>query len=84
MRQKGGFKTGEVLDVRLPTQDFKIELVKQVSFKAAGQTYDSFYMESKPPQYKLWFDAGSKKLPLRISGSMGVANTTMTMTDYKE
>ncbi len=83
-RREGNFKIGNMLELKLPTKDLKIKLVKQVKVSAAGQDFDSFYMETKPGQYKLWFDAGPKKLPLRISGAMGIANTVMIMKEVKE
>jgi hypothetical protein len=79
-RKEGSFKIGEILNLILPTKDFKIQLVKRVPLKVAGQSYNSFYMQSKPSKYKIWFDASEKKIPLRISGGMG----TMVMTKYEE
>jgi len=81
-RKQGVFKVGDTLDVRLPTQQIKIKLTKRTTIKAAGKTYDSYYMHSDPDKYKLWFGAGPMKLPLRISGAAGFGNTVMIMTDY--
>ncbi len=83
-RHSGSFQMGDEIDVNLPTKDLKIALVKKLKVQAAGKNYDSFYMQSKPPKYKIWFDTSDKKLPLRISGAVGIANTVMVMTDYKE
>ncbi len=82
-RKSGSFKIGDVLDVNLPTKDLKIELVKRMSVRAAGKEYDSFFMQSNPAKYKIWFDSSDKKLPLRISGAIGLANTVMVMTGYE-
>ena len=78
------FEVGKMMDVRLPTKDIKIGVVKQTPLSVMGKKMDSFYMESKPAQYKIWFDVGPNKLPLRISGAMGIANTVMVISDYKE
>jgi hypothetical protein len=83
-RQTGAFKKDDRFAVRLPTKDVTIKMIKQTPLTAAGNKYNAFYMESDPSQYKLWFDASVHKLPLRISGSVGVANTVMTMTKYEE
>ncbi len=83
-RQSGSFKVGDVIEVNLPTKDLKIELLKQVNIAAAGTTYNSFYMQSNPAKYRIWFSADEKKLPLRISGAVGIANTVMVMADYKD
>ncbi len=83
-RKEGSFKIGDVLDMTLPTRELKISLVKQVPFKVGNKTYDSYFMQSQPGRYKIWFDASKNKLPLRIVGSIGFVNSVMTMTDYDE
>ncbi|MBF0489385.1 MAG: DUF3108 domain-containing protein [Candidatus Omnitrophica bacterium] len=83
-RQSGAFKMNERFDVHLPTKDITIQLKRQVDLNnIAGQNYRAFYMESDPAKYKLWFDASDKKLPLRISSAIGMANTVMVMTGYE-
>ena len=82
-RQSGGFKMDDHFDVHLPTKDITIKMVKQVPLGVAGKKYNAFYMESDPAKYKLWFDSSEKKLPLRISGAVGIANTAMIMTGYE-
>ncbi len=82
-RQEGNFKLSDSFDVHLPTKDIMIKMIKQVPLKIAGEKYNAFYMESNPAKYKIWFDSSDKKLPLRISGAIGVANTVMVMTKYE-
>ena len=74
----------EKFDVRLPTLDLKITGVKDMEFKAAGRTYQAVLLNSIPPKYSIWMDKSEKRLPLRIGGAIGIANTVMTMIDYKE
>ena len=81
-RKEGSFKIGDVLKMTLPTRDLKIRLVKRVTLKIGDKTYDSYYMQSQPARYKLWFDSSENKLPLRITGSIGLINSVMTMTGY--
>ena len=83
-RKAGLFKVGEVLNMTLPTKDLKIQLVKRVKFRIGKKTYDSYYMQSQPGRYKIWFDASEHKWPLRITGSIGFLNSVMTMTGYEE
>lgn len=83
-RTEGIFKIGDAIDLRLPTRDIKITVKKNVSFNAAGKKFNSFFMESNPSKYKLWFDSGPHKLPLRIMGAFGAGHTVMIMTAYKE
>lgn len=74
----------EKFDVRLPTLDLKITGVKDMEFKAAGKTYQAVLLNSVPPKYSIWMDKSEKRLPLRIGGAIGIANTVMTMIEYKE
>jgi len=83
-RKRGSFKIGDVLGVFLPTTDLKIKLVKPVHLKVQGQWHDTFFMQSRPAKYKIWFDASADKWPLRISGAIGMANTVMEMTHHEE
>ena len=83
-RREGAFKIGDVLDMTLPTKDLKIRVASQVPFKIGDKTYDSYYLESQPTRYKIWLDSSAKKLPLRITGTIGFINSVMTMTGYEE
>ncbi len=82
-RCQGTFQIGDTLAIHLPNKDINIRLVKQNSVDAAGKGYDAFYMESDPADYKIWFDTSAKKIPLRISGAIKMANTVMVMTKYE-
>ncbi len=83
-RREGSFKVGDILNMTLPTKDLKIRLVKRVVFKIGRKSYDSYYMQSKPGRYRIWFDISGHKWPLRIIGSIGLVNSVMTMTGYEE
>ena len=84
-RKEGSSKKGDVLDMTLPTRDFKILLVDRAVLKIGEKTYDSYYMQSQPNGFKIWFDASEHKWPLRISGTIiGLVNSIMTMTGYEE
>ncbi|MBI4309755.1 MAG: hypothetical protein HY591_05440 [Candidatus Omnitrophica bacterium] len=81
-RKEGSFKIGDVLDLHLPTKDLKIKMMRQLKLTISGKIFDAFYMHSIPAQYQIWFDAGPGKLPLKISGAIGLANTVMVMTGH--
>ena len=83
-RKEGSFKIGDVLNMTLPTKDLKIELMNRVVLKIDGKSYNSYYMQSQPVRYKIWFDASKRKWPLRITGTVGFINSVMTMTGYEE
>ena len=81
-RRGGSFRTGEDLDIVLPTQKLKIGIVRPERINAAGRKAASLYMESKPDKYKIWFSIDSRHIPLRIDGAVGIANTVMMIADY--
>ena len=74
----------ETFDIHLPTLDVKISGVKDVDFNAAGKAYKAVLLSSVPSKYSIWMDKSEKRLPLRIGGAIGIANTMMTMIEYKE
>ncbi len=76
-------KVGKVVDLQLPTLTLKFQGVQQVSFNALGKKYQSVMFRSVPAKYTLWFDPGPQKLPLRISGALGISNTVMVITGYE-
>jgi hypothetical protein len=82
-RAFGKFTPNDQVQLRLPTQDVTLKLEKTVALKAAGKRYQAFYMSSVPSKYQVWFDVGQQKIPLEITGAVGMANTTMIMRDYK-
>ncbi|MDE1920320.1 MAG: hypothetical protein KGI24_02600 [Candidatus Omnitrophica bacterium] len=83
-RKEGSFKIGDVIHMILPTRDLKLRLVKRMKLKIGRKSYESYFMESQPRRYKIWFADSGLKLPLRITGSIGFLNSVMTMTGYKE
>ncbi len=83
-RKEGAFKVGDTLSIHLPTQDFKMALKTVMSQRIGKKDYKAFYLKSKPLRYEVWFDAGEKKIPLRINGAIGFGNTSMIMTEYRE
>ena len=83
-RIHGSLNQEEKFKVRLPTLDVTIAGVKDLGFKAAGKTYQAILLRSIPPKYSIWMDKGSERIPLRIAGAVGIANTVMTMIEYKQ
>ncbi len=84
LREKGNLSVGQSVDVHLPTKDFKITVEKSKPLKAAGQKYQSVFLRSQPGKYQIWMDSSYQHLPLRISGAIGIANTSMVMESYEQ
>ncbi|MFH1360426.1 MAG: DUF3108 domain-containing protein [Candidatus Omnitrophota bacterium] len=82
-RQSDEFQVGDSFVMRLPTKDVKIELMKETQLKAAGRKYKTYYMQSDPAQYEVWFDTSAMKIPLCISGSVGIKATNIIMVNYE-
>lgn len=83
-RREGSFKTGSEIKMILPTRDLKLQLVDRAVLNIDGKSYDSYYLQSQPVRYKIWFDTSADKLPLRITGTIGIMNSIMTMTGYEK
>jgi hypothetical protein len=83
-RLGGKFDTGESFALQLPTTRVNLKFVEAMDFKAAGTTYKAVLLKSVPAKYSLWFDTGTKRLPLRIAGAVGMSNTVMTMVDCEK
>jgi hypothetical protein len=82
-RMNGSFRQGDKLDIHLPTKDIQLELVNKTKVKAEQKEFEAYYMESKPKQYRVWFESSDAKIPLRIDGAVGLAQTSMIMREYK-
>lgn len=83
-RRDTAVNSPQTFDVHLPTLDVTIAPAHDLSFNAAGKTYKATLLRSVPSKYSIWMDKSAKRLPLRIAGAIGIANTVMTLIDYKE
>jgi len=81
-RLTGDFKIGSSLQLSLPTKDVLVKIAKTMTLDAAGKTFDTFYLETVPTQYRLWFDISKHKIPLRIDKPAMVGGTSMIMNNY--
>ena len=81
-RAQGTFQKGEKLNLNLPTQNVAINLLDDKKVKAAGRVFETSFMKSADGKYQIWFDKSAQRIPLRISGAVGLANTMMVMTEY--
>lgn len=81
-RLQGSFAIGSSLKMSLPTKDVTMKVVEPQTVKAGGQKYKAYFLESDPNQYRIWFDAGPGRIPLRIDGAVGFGDTAMVMEEY--
>ena len=88
-RKEGKFILGDALRMNLPTANVKLKLSKMDKVKLDGvgrgpTDQQTFFMESEPAKYKVWFDTAGKKVPLRIDGAVGFGSTSMVMREYHQ
>lgn len=83
-RYLGSFEVGEKLQIYLPTRDVVFELIATQDLDLVNKTFKTYYMESNPKKYRVWFDQGSQKIPLRIDGAVGFGKTAMVMRSYHQ
>ncbi len=82
-RRDGHFRTGDTMEIPLPTKDITIRLLKKNRIAAARKVYNAFFMQSNPRKYRVWFEDNDGKTPLRIDGATGFGNTAMIMRKYE-
>ena len=83
-RQNGDFKDQEEsFNLHLPTKDITIKNFGKKKLRMDKNEEDTFYMQSDPRQYSIWFASGKNKIPLRIDGAVGLNQTSMILNEYK-
>lgn len=81
-RIMGKFTTGENLLIHLPTKDVQFQAQKPRRLQVGEREVDAYYMQNESAQYRVWFDTGAHKVPLRIDGAIGFGNTAMILRSY--
>ncbi len=59
---------GKVYVINLPTQKFELVVDSKKKIKVPLGEFDVFYLESRPPKYKIWLQAQESRLPVKIQG----------------
>lgn len=80
-RQEGSFEIGEEIDLNLPTANVTVVLKKKDEISAGGEKREAYFMTSG--EYRIWFDAGEDRIPLRIDGAMGLMKAALIMNEYR-
>ncbi|MBU0468415.1 MAG: DUF3108 domain-containing protein [Candidatus Omnitrophica bacterium] len=81
LRNSARLKVGYSFDVVLPTADVKIEVKEKLEFKVMDKKFNTFFMQSVPKKYRIWFDDSEAMVPLRIDGAVGFGKTSMVLTE---
>lgn len=81
-RIMGKFTAGENLLVHLPTKDVQFQAQEPQKLQLEEKEVVAHYLQSDPVQYRVWFDTGAHKVPLRIDGAIGFGSTAMILRSY--
>lgn len=81
-RVSGKFTPGETFQIHLPTKDAQFQVQKPRRLRLEDKEVDAYYLQSDPAQYRVWFDTGTHKVPLRIDGAIGFGKTAMILRKY--
>ncbi len=76
-RRTGKFEAGERIMIHLPTRDVQLELGDVQILRLGGRKIPTYFMRSDPPQYRVWFAADNRRMPVRIDGAVGVTKAAM-------
>jgi hypothetical protein len=82
-RLQGAFTAGEQTAVHLPTADVDFIFRGFDTMALSGRQAEAYYVESLPKKYRVWFDTGPARVPLRIDGAVGFGKTAMVMKEYR-
>jgi hypothetical protein len=81
-RAMGKFTAGESIQIHLPTKDMQFQAQNPQMLQLGDKEIETYYMQSDPAQYRVWFDTGTHKIPLRIDGAIGFGKTAMILRSY--
>lgn len=68
VRNDEEIKEGKVYAVNLPTQKFDLFVDSKMKIKVPLGEFEVFYIESRPPKYKIWLQTQGSRLPVKIQG----------------
>lgn len=81
-RVSGKFTPGETFQIHLPTKDVQFQVQEPKKLQLEEKEVVAHYLQSDPAQYRVWFDPGARKVPLRIDGAIGFGKTAMILRKY--
>jgi hypothetical protein len=82
VRDTAELKEGYSITARLPTQEFKIELVSKEEVEVPAGKFLAYHFVSDPERFGIWISADSRRIPIKIVGSGGVMGYHLTMKEY--
>lgn len=82
VRDVAELEEGYSMFARLPTQDFKIELVAKEEIEVPAGRFQAYHFVSFPEKFEIWISADSRRIPIKIIGSGGLMGYYLVMKEY--
>lgn len=81
LRNDPDIKEGKTYHINLPTQKFDLVVGAKERIKVPLGVFDVFFIESKPPKYKIWMEAKDSRIPVKIQGLIAGGMVYLAATD---
>ncbi|MFH1691060.1 MAG: DUF3108 domain-containing protein [Candidatus Omnitrophota bacterium] len=81
LRNDDDIKEGKVYKINLPTQKFDLVVDSRKKIKVPLGEFDVFYIESRPPKYRIWLQAQGSRIPVKIQGLVAGGMVYLAATD---
>ena len=81
MRRTEGLRIGWQLTVRIPNDEFKVELVSIDEITIPAGKFQAYHFKSIPDKGELWVNKNNPRVTLKIKGK-GIFNYVLSMKGY--
>jgi len=81
-RTLDNFNRDILIDVNLPTKEFKIKVKKDQKVVLPMGTFESFLFEDEGKNFRIWIGKDKNKLPLRFDYNSGLKRYSMRFSKY--
>lgn len=83
LRNLKDLKVGGVFEIILPTQRFDLLVRDRRAVRVPLGTFDAFYLESRPPKYRIWLSTSEERIPLRLQGLIAGGAAYLAASEIK-
>jgi hypothetical protein len=81
-RTLDNFKKDILIDVNLPTREFKLKVKKDQKVAVPMGVFESFLFEDEGSNFRIWIGKDKNRLPLRFDYNSGLKRYSMRLTSY--
>jgi len=71
-----------LIDVNLPTRNFELKVKKDQKITVPFGTFESFLLEDKGKNFRVWIGKDKNRLPMRFDFNSGLKRYSMRLSDY--